>query len=1341
MSGPPAATWMDLVVGVDVHVVLVPSPAGPVPTPLPHPFLGMTGDPVGAAVSAAVEPLMSLCSGSSGTSKSGSILINGLPRMTTADLSKNVSLLPHIPTPPGTGFVTAPSGDGLHKLGSMSVMAGGASAVRLGELVMSCSDPAPLPTSTVVTLPKGAPVLTGGPSGMNVLEAARAAAVDHVFRTTWRAASAAFRFAGRYTPRRLRTWLESERCFFTGHPVDVATGCVVTDSLDFEFAGDLPVEFRRSYSSGWAARGGPLGHGWSHSLDRALWFEPDGTVVRLGDGRELVFDTAGLPGGNIPIHGGVRDLITGYTLSRPAANCWRVTDSTGAVDEFAFIENEADPSRRETQVCRLVRSMKRYTKHPIEFVYADDRLAVVRDGHGRALRLVYDPEGRLSVLEAPHSDQPDTWVEQMTFGYSTDGDLMEARDALGHATRYEYEGHLMTKEIRRNGVAFHWAYDGLSSSARCIRTWGRNGDEVMFNQKLLYAPRGRRTVVLDSYGNATEFTTNELNLVVGIRDPEGHVTALEYDDHMHLVAETDALGNVTRTSYNEFGQPRTTIAADGAQTVREYHRSFPELETVFRDAYGGHWRRDYDARGRLTRVSGPDFTQELVWSGDRVIAVEENGRETQIEYDHRGFVVMVRQTGSSETRYVRDRRGRVVRTVGPDGAQTEIAYDLLDRIVRIQWSDGAVSERFYDPEGNLIEDRRPDGTVRFGYGNFDRVVSRERGGVREVVVWGEEGELREIRNARQQAWTFEYDPCLRLRREIAFDLQRTQYKRDDAGRVVRKISPAGVTEFEHDAVGRLVASRHADGTWEKFAYRGDGHLIAAENQDVKVTFARDAMGRVTREQQGNEWVSTTYHRGETVLVESSLGARMSIVRDDTGNPCTVSLDDSRATGGQIRFSFDSNGREARRDMPGGASLQTERDILGRIRRQGLATRGVESWYREYTWSHDQLIGVQDSTFALSQFRYDATGSPVAADFGGEVQFRTRDPVGNVYRAGNLSDRSFARGGRIREAPGETFAFGPAGHLLTRTSDDGKHWSYHWNGAGMLAAVDRPDGSTVKLTYDALGRRVAKVVGDAETRWLWSGNSLFHETTAEATTTWYREPSGVGLLAQLTDDGRHHVIADHLGTPAIAVDNDGRVAWTMQLDLYGFPRENAAGGESVPCPLRWPGQYADADVELHYNRFRYYDPKLGIYISQDPIGIDGGLALYAYVADPLTWVDLFGLAGWVFDPTRDADLTGGKGTYRDALDEAFRRTGIPREKFQVSQWQRTIYGKSMPAQWHSPSGAVVGVDDPSLVPSVHGPSVPHVGYQTPGKRRTGEGRRGHVLVDTVPVSRSNLGCNR
>lgn len=95
-------------------------------------------------------------------------------------------------------------------------------------------------------------------------------------------------------------------------------------------------------------------------------------------------------------------------------------------------------------------------------------------------------------------------------------------------------------------------------------------------------------------------------------------------------------------------------------------------------------------------------------------------------------------------------------------------------------------------------------------------------------------------------------------------------------------------------------------------------------------------------------------------------------------------------------------------------------------------------------------------------------------------------------------------------------------------------------------------------------------------------------------------------------------------------------------MYGELRD--VKGERWACPFRWPGQYEDAETGLYYNRFRYYDAEAGQYASQDPIGLVGGAALYAYVHDPLAWLDPLGLSS-CGDPQIVA------GSNRDTLGQA------------------------------------------------------------------------------------------
>lgn len=132
--GQPAAKQGDQITAVDMHIVMVPSPGGPVPTPLPHPFNGIIDG---------------------GTSTN--VMIEGRPAATVGSSATNTP--PHIPTPPGTAFQIPPTNRGTITRGSSTVMINGKPAARTGDMAQTCADPVPNTAAQVVA---ASTVMIGG---------------------------------------------------------------------------------------------------------------------------------------------------------------------------------------------------------------------------------------------------------------------------------------------------------------------------------------------------------------------------------------------------------------------------------------------------------------------------------------------------------------------------------------------------------------------------------------------------------------------------------------------------------------------------------------------------------------------------------------------------------------------------------------------------------------------------------------------------------------------------------------------------------------------------------------------------------------------------------------------------------------------------------------------------------------------------------------------------------------------------------------------------------------------------------------------------------------------------
>ncbi|HIE5949033.1 TPA: RHS repeat-associated core domain-containing protein, partial [Burkholderia cepacia] len=112
------------------------------------------------------------------------------------------------------------------------------------------------------------------------------------------------------------------------------------------------------------------------------------------------------------------------------------------------------------------------------------------------------------------------------------------------------------------------------------------------------------------------------------------------------------------------------------------------------------------------------------------------------------------------------------------------------------------------------------------------------------------------------------------------------------------------------------------------------------------------------------------------------------------------------------------------------------------------------------------------------------------------------------------------------------------------------------------------------------------------------------------------------------DGLAWYQCDHLGTPQELTDEQSEIAWAAEYRAWGVAQEvirKASGKASVANPIRFQGQYHDHETGLHYNRYRYYDPQSGRFVSKDPIGLAGGLNAFQYAPNPAGWIDPLGLA--------------------------------------------------------------------------------------------------------------------
>jgi RHS repeat-associated protein len=987
-----------------------------------------------------------------------------------------------------------------------------------------------------------------------------------------------------------------------GDPVDVVTGDVVLHQVDVELPGLLPLLLSRTHISSY--RDGVLfGPSWASTVDQRLELTAAGVTYFTDDGARLVYPRTGPTLATLPVTGARYPLDadqTGYRVSLPelGRTLHFGLPAGGAVLPLVAITDRSgqriDLDRDGAGDLREIRHSGGYQ---IAVSTADGlvRALSLRGPEVDLVRFSYDGRRLTGVLN--ESGLP------LRFGYDADGRLTGWRD--------------------RNGTAYGYEYD---QDGRCVRATGTDG---YLSASFEHREDERTTVVTDSLGHPTRYEYNDLGQIVRETDPLGHTTLSEWDPADLLLASTDPLGRTTRHSYDDAGGRTATTYPDGATITAGYD---PDRHPVLLvDADGGRWEWAYDAAGNLVTSTDPAGATTGYGYDERnhlASVTDELGNTYLVDTDAAGLPIAVTDPLGATTRYERDAFGRITTVADPLGNTTRWGFTRSGRPAWRVLPDGATDRWEYDAEGNLTVHTGPLGAVtRTEWGSFDLPAARTMpDGARLEFRYDTELRLVQVTDPLGRSWDYGYDPAGRLVLESDVDGRVARYRYDPAGQLVERTDAAGATiRFGYDLAGSLVEQAAGD-TVSRYEYDPAGRVLRASRAGVEVSWERDAAGRVVVERCDGQAVESAYDAaGRRLSRRTPSGVDSRWEWDAAGRPAAL-----RSAGVSLRFGYDAAGREVTREL-GAARLVQTFDAAGSVRDQTLATGGGTRQRRAYTYRGDgALTGVTDQLGGPRVYGLDLLGRVTTVDGPQWSERYGYDPAGMVTRAdwpgaGDAAGGRELDGSRLRRAGDLVFEHDPAGRVLRRRSAAGE-WHYEWDAEDQLTAVRTPDGQRWEYRYDAFGRRVSKRLAGSTTeiRFAWDGGTLAEQSGTGGTVSWDWQPDSYRPLTQLQPGAARAILTDPAGTPTDLVTPDGAVSWHATSTLWGV---GAAPAGAEWCPLRFPGQYHDLETGDNYSWFRYYDPRTAAFTAPDPFGLSGGFHPYAYVPNPLGWIDPLGLAAY------------------------------------------------------------------------------------------------------------------
>ncbi|KEY58177.1 RHS repeat-associated core domain-containing protein [Serratia sp. DD3] len=1245
-----ASSHFDPQLGIDLHFYLTT----PVPVPTPH--IGLVFDVIDYL------PIIG-----------GSIDVNGRRRTTAGTGGKCL----HIPVAgawlPPQGFPMGPMGDDELFMGSQTVSADGDPFSRIGVPALSCNVVGMFPPFRVrkpfkikpkslempltfnIAIPNN--VIVGGPLTVNWV----ALGVKAFFKGFKRFKKSNLYKKGmdKFKAVRKKLFKNMDSGFwkcqvFRAEPVDIRDGSVYVQHQDFSLPGRFPLAWTRVYRSSDEEALGVCGLGWQTPADTTLsWHADEGVgFFRSAEGLSVFAELPVLPGETqaVPVFPAGR---LWYTEHHGGTVTWTVSDDDEVRHHFTTPSTFA-ASRQEYPISTLGDG----AGNGWQFIRDQGELVCIREvtHRGPTGREIHaeTAQGRLHALA--FLDPHDKRYRPLTqYDYDDTGYLTKEIDAEGCPRHYRYRQGAMTAHTDRLGLSFYYDYD---EQGRVVHAWG---DQGLYDYRFVWHDLLNEVEVTDSLGHTSRVRFSSDGLPVSETDPQGHITTFQYNETGLPVQVSLSSGAAWRWEYDDCGQITAEIAPSGHRDT--FVRDPAGRLTHRTDGEGAVWQYEYDGHGNLLKATDPTGLEKHYRYDDYGQLTESHTADlpgSQARYDAFGFVRSFASPGVTPQLFEHDGMGNLITATDSNGVVTRSFHDRKNRLVAQQRQGGMALRISWDREDQPVlyqDDSGRETRLEYsGTGMLSRCVTPDGHEVR--YHYDTEEQLVGVSNPVGQRWTLVRNALGLIVEEQDYWGQSTHYAYSSDGLLTRRTDPLGqVLRYRYNQDGALTEKLPETGDIPLTLYRYDrrGRLTQCDNAHRKLSWEYDAAGRVLAEIQDGFRLEHRYNAlGQYLQRASSAGHQVSWGYNALGQPVQLQLNQDEP----VTLGWDACGRLARQGLSDSLVKEFHYDAHHRLTSQTLMHGEHTLFNTQYRWDREgNITERQDSLDGSSHFTYDPMGKLLAATQpDGHVLHFITDAAGN-HMATTVRAVSEAPGGWFREGRRGTtrYVYDRAGNLRQRRNLTlpASRQDLVWDVENQLIQVHQQDTVT-HYGYDGLGRRVTKQGPEESQVFFWQGNHLIAEARAEtplpesasvydlqapqqrkqqikrllpAVREYVYLPGSYQPLALMTEETADRVSywyeCDPNGAPIRLLDVQGRLVWHQQHGVWGEPGPQRAN--TVENPLRFQGQYYDKESGLHYNRYRYYDPQTAAFISQDPIGLAGGLNLYAYVPNPLTWIDPLGLS--------------------------------------------------------------------------------------------------------------------
>jgi RHS repeat-associated protein len=458
---------------------------------------------------------------------------------------------------------------------------------------------------------------------------------------------------------------------------------------------------------------------------------------------------------------------------------------------------------------------------------------------------------------------------------------------------------------------------------------------------------------------------------------------------------------------------------------------------------------------------------------------------------------------------------------------------------------------------------------------------------------------------------YQYDADNNLTQKTDRKGQTITYLYDALNRLTSKTYPdTTAVDYVYDLVGKIQQVNDPTGTYA-FAYDNMGRLIGTTTSYSFLT-SRSFTNAYTYDAASNRTGFTDPESGSTAYSYDAL------------NRLTSLAPPSAFGSGSFGFTYDALSRRTQMTRPNSVTTNYTYDNLSRLASVLHQLSGSTIDGASYTLDSagNRTSKTDHLASSTSNYTYDAIYQLTqVTQANNTTESYSYDAMGNRTVSLGVSSYTTNASNELTATSNASYTYDSNGNTLTKTVGSDTT-SYTWDFENRLASVTLPNsGGTVSFSYDPFGRRIEKSSSAATSIFAYDTDNLIEETNSSGgVVARYTQTQNIDeRLAMLRSSAASYYNADGLGSVTSLTNSAGAAAETYTYDSFG--KVTASSG-SLTNPFQYTGREMDPETGLYYYRARYYDPSVGRFLGEDPIGFQAGDSnFYRYVQNgPVSLTD-------------------------------------------------------------------------------------------------------------------------